>query len=284
MAGHDWRWFKPDHSLSSEHGHETAQCYRRETHVNVDVALARPSLLVSIHDVSPLTMESSRRSVELAVSAGVPHSALTLLVIPRHDDRAPLNEHAPTRDWVRNLVDAGACLCMHGLTHQMVARVRNPWKWALARGFARGQAEFIACKATECERRLDAAREVFRRAGLEGKVRGFVPPAWLLSPDALTVIKGAGFSFYERFSGIVCGDAVRARRLIGFGSLTWTEAYLTAGYAHFQSRRPPVDTRFAIHPADVERSSSVEAIRVALRRFLGKMEPMNYTEFLCRAN
>ncbi|MFZ3322482.1 MAG: DUF2334 domain-containing protein [Usitatibacter sp.] len=243
----------------------------------------QPSLLVSIHDVSPLTLESSRRSVELAVSAGVPYSALTLLVIPRHDDCAPLDEHAPTRDWVRSLVDVGACLCMHGLTHQMIARVRNPWKWVLARGFARGQAEFIACEAAECERRLDAAREVFRRAGLEGSVGGFVAPAWLLSPDALIVIKRAGFGFYERFSGIVCGDAIHARRLVGFGSLTWTEAHLTAAYAHFQSRRPPVDTRFAIHPADVERPSSAEAIRVGLRRFLGKMEPMNYRQFLRRA-
>lgn len=229
-------------------------------------------------------MESSRRCVELAVSAGIPHSSLTLLVIARHDDRASLDEHAPTRDWVRSLVDAGACLCMHGLTHRMTARVRNPWKWALARGFARGQAEFIACKAAECERRLAAAQDVFRRAGLEGDVRGFVPPAWLLSPDALAVIKAAGFGFHERLSGIVRGEAIHARRLIGFGSLTKAEAHLTAAYAHFQSRRPPVDTRFAIHPADVERPSSVEAIRAGLRRLLGRMEPMSYWDFLCRAS
>jgi predicted deacetylase len=242
-----------------------------------------PSLLVSIHDVSPLTVESSRRAVELALSAGVPHSALTLLVIPRHEDRAPLDEHAPTRDWVRSLVDAGACLCMHGFTHQMSGRVRNPWNWALARGFARDQGELFACDSAECERRLEAARDVFRRAGLESKVQGFVPPAWLLSPDALLAVKRAGFGFYELFTGIVYGDFIRARRLIGFGSLTWAEARVTAGYAHFQSRRPPMDTRFAIHPADIERSSSVEAIRASLRRLLGNLEPMNYMDFLGRA-
>jgi uncharacterized protein len=242
-----------------------------------------PSLLVSIHDVSPLTMESSRRAVELAVSAGVPRCALTVLVIPRHENRAPLDEHPPTRDWVRGLVDAGACLCMHGLTHQMSGRVRNPWKWALARGFARGQGELLACDVAECERRLEAARDVFRRAGLEGEVRGFVPPAWLLSPGALVAVKRAGFGFYERFAGIVYGDLIRARRLIGFGSLTWAEAQVTQGYAHIQSRRPPTDTRFAIHPADVERSSTVEAIRTNLRRLLGSLEPMSYMEFLRRS-
>jgi uncharacterized protein len=246
----------------------------------VEATQAHPSLLVSIHDVSPLTLEASRRAVELAVSAGVAYSALTLLVIPRHEDRAPLDEHQPTRDWVRGLVDAGACLCMHGFTHQMAGRARNPWQWALARGFARGQGEFFVCDSAECDRRIEAARVVFRRAGLDGKVRGFVPPAWLLSPAAFLAVKGAGFGFYELFTGIVYAGVVRARRLIGFGSLTWTEASATAGYACLQSHRSPADTRFAIHPADVERPSSVKAIRANLRRLRGNLQPVNYADFL----
>jgi predicted deacetylase len=246
----------------------------------VAAAQARLSLLVSIHDISPLTLEASRRAVDLAVSAGVAHSALTLLVIPRHEDRAPLDEHPPTRDWVRGLVDAGACLCMHGLTHQMVGRARNPWQWALARGFARGQGEFFVCDAAECERRIEAAQLVFKRAGLDGKVRGFVPPAWLLSPAAYGAVKGAGFGFYELFTGIVYAGVARARRLIGFGSLTWAEAFATAGFAGLQSHRSPADTRFAIHPADLERPSSVRAIRANLRRLRGNLEPVNYADFL----
>lgn len=282
MASHGQHKVKLDHSLSREHANISNACLSTRNLVNAETTHARPALLVSIHDVSPLTVESSRRAVELAVSAGVPRSALTVLVIPRHEDRAPLDEYPPTRDWVRSLVDAGVCLCMHGLTHQMSGQVRNPWKWALARGFARGQGELFVCDTADCERRLEAARAVFRRAGLEAEVRGFVPPAWLLSPEALLAVKRAGFTFYERLTGIVYRDVIRARRLIGFGSLTGTEAHVTAGYARLQSRRPPADTRFAIHPADVERSSSVEAIRANLRRLLDNLEPMNYMDFLCR--
>jgi predicted deacetylase len=250
--------------------------------MNLEGTHPRPALLVSIHDVSPLTIESSRRAVELAVSAGVPLSALTVLLIPRHEDRAPLDEYPLTRDWVRSLVDAGVCPCMHGLTHQMSSQVRNPWQWACARGFARGQGELFMCGVADCERRLEAARAVFRRAGLDADVRGFVPPAWLLSPEALLAVKRAGFTFYERLTGIVYRDIIWARRLIGFGSLTGPEARVTAGYAHLQSRLPPADTRFAIHPADIERSSSVKAIRANLRRLLDHLEPMNYMDFLCR--
>ena len=256
-------------------------CLAIESHDDLRTRAAEcPSLLVSIHDISPLTLDLSRRAIELAGAAGVPPSALTLLVIPRHEDRAPLDEHYPTRDWVRGLVDAGACLCMHGLTHLMPGQVRNPWKWALARGFARGQGELLAADTGECAYRLSAAMEIFRRAGLQDDVKGFVPPAWLLSADALEEVKRAGFGFYERFGGIVHRDAIWARRLVGFGSLTWAEARMTAAYALCQSRLAAADTRFAIHPADLARASSIAAIQACLRRLTANLAAVNYSDFL----
>jgi len=280
VAGHGWRDDHPGHGLGVEPLPRIDRAVATAHRVNAPTLQHKPALLVSIHDVSPLTIEASRRAVELVLSACVPRSALTLLVIPRHEDCAPLDECVPTRDWVRDLVDAGACLCMHGLTHRMSGRVRNPVQWAWAWGFARGQGELFLSDALECGRRIDAAHAIFRRAGLEDHVRGFVPPAWLLSAQALRAVERAGFAFHEKLTGIVYRDAIWARRLIGFGSLTAAEAGLTAGYASLQSRRPAVDTRFAIHPADLERPCSVNAIRTSLRRLLCHLEPMNYADFL----
>jgi predicted deacetylase len=240
----------------------------------------QPALLVSIHDVSPLTLALSRRAVELAESVGIPRSALTVLAIPRHEDRVPLDEHLPTRDWLHSLADAGVALAMHGFTHRMSGRVRDPWRWAWAQGFARGQGEFFLCDAGECERRLEAARGVFRRAGLETALAGFVPPAWLLSPGALLAVRRAGLTFYERLDGIVHRDWVSARRLIGFGSMNGLEAFLSAKYAWWQSHRVPIDTRFAIHPADLECPSSVRSIRLTLAHLLDGLEARNYADYL----
>jgi hypothetical protein len=211
----------------------------------------QPALLVSIHDVSPLTLALSRRAVELAESVGIPRSALTVLAIPRHEDRVPLDEHLPTRDWLHSLADAGVALAMHGFTHRMSGRVRDPWRWAWAQGFARGQGEFFLCDAGECERRLEAARGVFRRAGLETALAGFVHRDW-----------------------------VSARRLIGFGSMNGLEAFLSAKYAWWQSHRVPIDTRFAIHPADLECPSSVRSIRLTLAHLLDGLEARNYADYL----
>jgi predicted deacetylase len=240
----------------------------------------RPALLVSVHDVSPLTLEASQRAVALMESEGVPVRALTLLVIPRHEDHVPLDRHAPTRDWLRRLADSGAGMAMHGLTHRMEGRARDPWRWALAKGFARGQGEFLLSDRDDFARRLDASRAIFRRAGLDEALSGFVPPAWLLSEAALAEVRQSGFAFYERFSGIVYRDVVRVRRLIGFGSLTAIEACATTAYGQWQATRAPADTRLAIHPADLARPSTVGAIRTILGSLRNRLQPLNYAEYL----
>jgi predicted deacetylase len=247
---------------------------------NGAAALERPALLASIHDVSPLTLEASRCSVALIESEGVPIRALTVLVIPRHEDGAPMDRRGPTRDWLRQLADSGACLVMHGLTHRMEGRVRNPWRWALARGFARGQGEFLLSDRNDFARRLEESRAIFRSAGLEEALKGFVPPAWLLSNAARAELSHAGFAFYERLSGIVCRDVVQARRLIGFGSLTAFEARVTIAYGRWQSLRAPADTRLAIHPADMARTTTADAIRTIVGNLRRRLEPLNYAEYL----
>jgi predicted deacetylase len=240
-----------------------------------------PALLVSIHDVSPLTLGDARRAVELAQSMGVPERALTLLAIPCHEDRVPLDEHPPVRDWLNRLADRGACVVIHGLTHRMCGATRHPARWLWARGFARGQGEFYLMSEAEATQRISAARTIFRRAGLERGATGFVPPAWLLSPEALRAVRNAEFGFYEQLGGIVHRRAApRARRLVGFGSLTGIEASATALHSRWQARRAATDLRFAIHPADLDRPVTTAAIRHALKRLLSRLHAMNYREYL----
>jgi predicted deacetylase len=110
----------------------------------------RPALLISIHDVSPLTLAASRRLVALMLEHGVPLWALTVLVIPQHEDGAALDEDPATYRWLRELADAGACLCLHGLTHRMTGTARSPWQWLWSRAFARGQGELYLSDKADC--------------------------------------------------------------------------------------------------------------------------------------
>ena len=206
-----------------------------------------------------------------------------MLVVPRHDDRIALDDAPDAVAWLRALADGGATLVAHGLTHRMDRAPRTPGRWLAARLFARGEGELAATRADDTARRLDEADAIFARAGLADRIFGFVPPAWLLSPAAAGVVKGRGLPFHERFGGIARGDAVLARRLIGWGSLTEVEARATALWAWLQRRRAPADTRLAVHPPDVRRATTRRSLEATLTALLRDHEPVSYRTYLTGA-
>ena len=251
----------------------------------VAVRAKAPALLVSLHDVSPLTVDDCVQAVSLLRELGVGAADLTVFAIPHHDGVTTIDAHPPTVEFLRGLADAGACLAMHGLTHRMPGRAFSPAGIIRAHVFARGQGELYKSDEADAQRRLDEGATLMRRAGLDDATRAFVPPAWQLSPAAREVVERSGFEFYEVFGGIVdCAGrrraGLRARRLIGWGSLNAVEAAATAIWASAQSLRPVTDTRLAIHPADMRRPGQVRAVRRVLQRLLPRMRPMSYRAFL----
>lgn len=237
------------------------------------------SLLISLHDVSPLTLPACEEAVALLGELGIARCDLTVLVIPYHEAQISLDAHPPTVRFVRALEDDGARLVMHGLTHRMSGRAWTPAGFFRAHLFARGQGELHNADRAEATRCLDEGTAILRRAGLEPATRAFVPPAWLLSRAARAVVAERGFDFYEVFAGIVRGGVLRARRVIGWGSLGALEAAATAAYANLQSARSGVDTRLAIHPADMRRPGQRRAIRRVIARLVGRMRTRNYTSY-----
>ena len=244
------------------------------------VSRALPALLVSLHDVSPLTLADSERALALLAASGLAASSLTVLAIPCHEGRAPLDEDAATVRFLRGLADAGATLAMHGLTHRMRGLALTPAGFVRGHVFARGQGELLRATASDTARALDAGAAILRRAGLEVATRAFVPPAWLLSPAARDVVERAGFAFHETFAGIVHAGRLRAPRVIGWGSLNVVETHATALYADLQSRLPARDTRLAVHPADLRRASQPRAIARALGRLRERTRPQSYDAYL----
>jgi predicted deacetylase len=211
---------------------------------------------------------------------GLDPARLTAFVIPRHEGGRAIDEDPDTLRFVRELGDAGATLVMHGLTHRMLGRAWTPAGWFRAHVFARGQGEFFRCDAADAERRLDQGRAIFRRAGLDGATRGFIPPAWLLSPAAHDVVQGAGFEFYELFNGIQHRARRLAPRVIGWGSLSAIEARTTAIYADAQAWLPAADTRIAVHPADMRWPSQRRSVKRVLARVLQRAQAVSYDSYL----
>jgi predicted deacetylase len=244
------------------------------------VRAAAPALLVSLHDVSPLTLPDCEAALALLAEAGLTPEALTVLVVPRHEGRVAVDDHAATLRFLRGLADAGATLVMHGYTHRMRGRAWTPMGFVRGHVFARGQGELLRATADDTSRALDEGRAILRRAGLEPATRAFVPPAWLLSPAARHVVEAAGFDFYELYGGIVHAGRVRAPRVIGWGSLNALETVGTALFAAAQARLPLAETRVAVHPADLRRPSQRRAIAKVLARLVPRARPLSYASYL----
>jgi uncharacterized protein len=244
------------------------------------IAPERPALLVSLHDVSPLTRADCERALALLREGGLPPATLTVLAIPRHEGGQAIDEDPATTRLLRALADDGATLVMHGLTHRMPGHAWTPAGFVRGHVFARGQGELLRATAADTTRALEQGADILRRAGLEGATRGFVPPAWLLSPAARDVVAAKGFDFHETFAGIMHGGRVRAARVIGWGSLNVVETIATAAYADLQTLLPTRDTRLAVHPADLRRPSQVRAIARALARLRERTRPQSYATYL----
>jgi predicted deacetylase len=183
--------------------------------------------------------------------------------------------------FLRELADGGAQIVMHGLTHRMPGRAWSPGGFFRGHVFARGQGELLRASAESTTRALDEGAAILRRAGLDAATRAFVPPAWLLSPEAREVVARAGFDFYELYGGIVHDGRMRAPRVIGWGSLNAVETVATAAYAWAQTSLPfSGDTRLAVHPADMRRSLQRGAIGRALARLRARAHPMSYASYL----
>ncbi|HEX4406250.1 MAG TPA: DUF2334 domain-containing protein [Polyangia bacterium] len=246
------------------------------------IASPPPALLVSLHDVSPLTLEDCVRARALLRDAGFDGASLTVLAIPRHEGGVTIDRDPATVRFLRGLADEGATLVMHGLTHRMPGRAWTPAGFVRGHVFARGQGELLRATEQDAARALDEGAEIMRRAGLEIATRSFVPPAWLLSRAARGVVERAGFVFYEVFGGIVHEGRLRAPRVVGWGSLNAVETAATALYAELQSRLPARDTRLAVHPADMRRPSQRRAITRVLAHLRERMRPRSYEDYLAR--
>ena len=242
--------------------------------------MAEPNLLVSIHDVSPLTWTNAAAAVELTGACGVPCEALTLLVVPRHESAATLAGSQPFVDWLRGLADRGATLVAHGLTHRMRRPAWAPHRALWAYLFAAGQGEFYTATRDESRRWLAEIREAFSSVGLAEALAGFVPPAWLLSSPAREEVLRAGFDFVETMGGIHVGERLLARRLIGWGSRVGIEALGTAIYARLQAARPPAYTRVAIHPPDMLSRICRRSIERVLHRLVPRTRLRSYRTFV----
>ena len=242
------------------------------------------SLVVSIHDVSPLTREATERILSELGELGV--RKVSLLVIPDHHHKGHFLDDPGFCAWLRERAAAGDEVVMHGYYHRRDQRAGETFKQKLTtRYYTAGEGEFYDMSGADALRVISQARQDFRKIGIDPK--GFVAPAWLVSEGTDRALRRLGVGYTTRIGGmfdytrdiqhdsqsLVWSTRSAVRRMM---SRLWNAQL-------FRRLQPCPLLRIGIHPPDVQHRAVWRQIKTLTARALESRTATTYEGYLKRA-
>jgi uncharacterized protein len=235
-------------------------------------------LVVSFHDLAPHTQRPCQELLMLLADLGIPRASL--LVVPRWYGMETILERPFFLRWLRSLAEEGHEICLHGLTHRAETLPRGPVSALVGRVYTAGEGELYGVGREQAEARIREGMEILAAAGLP--YRGFIAPAWLLSPAAREVLRRRDFEYTAtlRHLDLLREDVRIPAPTVVFSTRSFLRRSLSplVGRARFAaSRRQPV-LRVSVHPEDLYERGVRRALVSVLRRALADREPVTYGE------
>ncbi len=245
------------------------------------------SLVVSLHDVSPLTQTLCERILAQLQELGVRQTSL--LVIPNHHRQAPITQDFSFRSWLSRKVDADHEPVLHGYFHQRQRQREDSLLSRLTTEiYTAGEGEFFDLPAEEASERLQRGLEDL--AFLPRKLAGFIAPAWLLSAEAEMAVRKLGFRYTTRLRSVQifgCSSEVESRSLVWSTRANWRAVLSLAwnrGLATATAHAPLI--RIAIHPPDLQHPAVWRQICQLVAGISRDRQCVSYEKFVeifCRA-
>jgi uncharacterized protein len=219
------------------------------------------NLVVSIHDVSPVTRLICNRILEELADLGIRRTSL--LVIPNYHHNAPVTDDQVFQQWLIDRVQSGHEPVLHGYYHQ---RMRSENDSLLSRltteVYTAGEGEFFDLSFEEASNRLKSG--LADLSFLSGKISGFIAPAWLLGEEAERAVRQCGFLYTTRVGSVIRfdnNDEIVSRSLVWSTRARWrVAASLAWNRALGRMVRDCSLVRIGIHPPDYEHAAAWKQI------------------------
>ena len=241
----------------------------------------RRALVVSIHDVSPLTSKLVFSMIRDVAAAGVDHIAL--LVIPNHHSKAPIRENPEFCDWLRISAQMHEVV-LHGYFHSRPRSAGGWWDTFVTEHYTAREGEFYDLSENEATRRLERGKHEFAQLGL--MARGFIAPAWLLGREAERAVRTAGFEYTTRlrtFKDLVTGRETLSHSLVWSVRSAWRRIASLCWNRLLANKlvRAPL-LRIGLHPVDWQHSAVRRQALQLVRSALAAREAITYEGWLAR--
>ncbi|HET6409797.1 MAG TPA: polysaccharide deacetylase family protein [Chthoniobacteraceae bacterium] len=239
------------------------------------------ALVVSLHDVSPLTHQACDRIVSQLASLGVPR--VSLLVIPNHHGRGHFSTSPEFCAWVRARAAEGHEIVTHGYFHRRERREKEGVVQRMAtRVYTADEGEFYDIERPHAAELVGRANTELREAGLQP--RGFIAPAWLLSDEGEAALKDEGCEYTTRLRTVT---DLRNSRIHSAQSLCWSvraawrrSMSLAWNALLYRALRSEPLLRISIHPVDIEHRPIWAQISYFIQNASTSRSPMTYFEWI----
>jgi len=236
---------------------------------------AGKALIVSIHDVSPITWRTVVSMMAELRGIGVKH--LSLLVIPNHHHRAHFLDDKAFCAWLSGQTEDE--IVIHGYHHlrKRKASERIGSK-LITRVYTTDEGEFYDLGREEALQAVSLAQKEFGQLGLHPT--GFIAPAWLLSKQAEDALRTLGFAYTTRLGSVVNlidGRAFPSQSMVYSVRNRWRRMASLAWNAFLFQRlkRAPL-MRVGIHPPDFSHPAIWRQIIGNISRALEERVSMTY--------
>jgi uncharacterized protein len=220
------------------------------------------TLVVSLHDVSPLTQTLCEEILAQLGQLGIAQTSL--LVIPNHHRRAPISEDFAFQRWLGQKIASGHEPVLHGYFHQRQKQRGDSFRSKVTTEiYTAGEGEFFDLSAEEASARAKQGLEDL--AFLQRKVVGFIAPAWLLGANAEVGIGKLGFLYTTRLGRVQTfgrSDDIRSQSLVWSTRASWRAAASLAWNRYLALRLASTPLiRIGIHPPDLQHSRVWDQVR-----------------------
>lgn len=211
---------------------------------------------------------------------GVPQTSL--LVIPNHHHRAPVEESPEFAQWLREKEQKGHEIVLHGFYHLRPHTKTHLLNQLITKHYTAGEGEFFDLSEAEAQAKLQRGALVLKNSGFQPV--GFIAPAWLLGAEAENAVRHQGFRYTVRLREVK--DLLHQRSYISQSvvysvrsgwrrqvSLLWN-AFL------FKKLNANVLLRCSLHPPDWQWPAIKNQALDLIRQALADRTPMTYQKWL----
>lgn len=244
------------------------------------------TLSIVIHDVAPATFNNVREIIRDVGEAGFGH--IVLLVVPNYHDRPVtdevLKEYA---GYLKDVEQKNFEICLHGYRHIVKEVKGSAVQKFMGTVYTRNEGEFYQLTEDQADQLVKSGMSTMEELGF--KPTGFVPPAWLISDEAMTALEKNGFTYTTRLHNLVLLNSKREK--ITAPSLVWSvqkrwRVVVSLIYnflvRQYLKMRNYSIIRINIHPPDWDH----EAIRAQILKSIAVLsrnrQCRTYSEFLER--